>query len=48
MAYTPSSAADFRAWLQRKYGGTDLITGRQVVGPITLSPLAVAVLAYPK
>jgi beta-galactosidase GanA len=29
-------------------GGTDLITGRQVTGPITLSPLAVAVLAYPK
>lgn len=29
-------------------GGTDLITGRQVTGPITLPPLAVAVLAYPK
>jgi beta-galactosidase len=26
--------------------GTDLITGTQVIGPITLSPLAVAVLAY--
>ncbi|HEX4252919.1 MAG TPA: Beta-galactosidase C-terminal domain, partial [Pseudonocardia sp.] len=28
--------------------GTDLITGRQVTGPITLPPLAVAVLAYPR
>jgi len=27
-------------------GGTDLITGNQVVGPVTLSPLAVAVVAY--
>jgi beta-galactosidase len=29
-------------------GGTDLITGAQVTGPITLPPLAVAVLAYLK
>ena len=29
-------------------GGTDLITGTQVSGPLTLEPLAVAVLAYPR
>ena len=27
-------------------GGTDLITGNQVTGPVTLSPLAIAVVAY--
>jgi len=29
-------------------GGTDLISGTQVSGPLTLQPLAVAVLAYPR
>ncbi|HXT90299.1 MAG TPA: Beta-galactosidase C-terminal domain [Trebonia sp.] len=29
-------------------GGTDLISGTQVSGPLTLPPLAVAVLAYPR
>ncbi|MGH3211865.1 MAG: beta-galactosidase, partial [Trebonia sp.] len=29
-------------------GGTDLITSSQVTGPVTLTPLAVAVLAYPR
>jgi beta-galactosidase len=29
-------------------GGTDLLTGSQVTGPITLPPLAVAVVAYRK
>lgn len=29
-------------------GGTDLISGTQVSGPLTLQPLAVAVLAYPE
>ena len=29
-------------------GGTDLISGTQVSDPLTLPPLAVAVLAYPR
>jgi hypothetical protein len=45
---SPSASDTDEAAVPVASGGTDLTSGTQVSGPLTLPPLAVAVLAYPR